>query len=461
MKKKYELKFLDDVSDIQEANAAAARMMASAPKAEVDPEKATARQELISWWKQDVLRRSTALVVGAGAIGNETLKNLALMGFGYIIVCDLDHVSNSNLSRTVLFTADDIGKQKAVIASERYKAMNVEPTAEADYFDGNICSDLGLGVFNHVDVVIGCLDNQHTRFEVNRRCNLLKIPYIDAGIGQLSWQVSLSHHPYSPCWACAQSAAATEEAVNFERHSCDVTKAKNAAAGHAPTVQVASSMVSALQVQEVIKFLTRRAWDEEHGADALVTPATPPAVQFGGAYRFDGISNTFVYTSYRHRDTCKDHYSYDEVIQTEISADWTLQQLFDYASQRFGGRYYLSRRSDCTYQKAGFVTTGYCNHCGKPISIFKNQHILTNDDLYCDECPHVKNQNSNAEEKITFYDDEAPEIMSLTLNEIGVPYMHIIELYDLDDPSRMLALELTGDMAKVMPALYKRDSDNA
>ena len=66
------------------------------------------RAKLISWWSQEVVSNSKILVVGAGATGNETLKNLALLGVGKIFICDMDTVSISNLSRTVLFSADDV-----------------------------------------------------------------------------------------------------------------------------------------------------------------------------------------------------------------------------------------------------------------------------------------------------------------------------------------------------------------
>jgi adenylyltransferase/sulfurtransferase len=53
----------------------------------------------ISWWQQEVVRGATVLVVGAGALGNEVLKNLALMGIGNILVADFDTIEDSNLRR--------------------------------------------------------------------------------------------------------------------------------------------------------------------------------------------------------------------------------------------------------------------------------------------------------------------------------------------------------------------------
>ena len=73
----------------------------------------------ISWWQQEVVRNATVMVVGAGALGNEVLKNLALMGIGNILICDFDTIEDSNLSRSVLFRTTDRGRRKVDAAAER------------------------------------------------------------------------------------------------------------------------------------------------------------------------------------------------------------------------------------------------------------------------------------------------------------------------------------------------------
>ena len=71
------------------------------------------RQTLITWWDQARVARTRILVVGAGALGNEILKLLALIGSGDTLVYDPDLIERSNLSRSVLFRQADEGLTKA------------------------------------------------------------------------------------------------------------------------------------------------------------------------------------------------------------------------------------------------------------------------------------------------------------------------------------------------------------
>src|SRR5256885_1731373 len=116
-----------------------------APESLAEPaENRFERFKLIGWWDQSRLSRARVVVVGAGALGNEIVKNLALLGVGNLFIADMDRIENSNLSRSVLYREADSGAAKADTAAKA--ARSIYPEIHAHAFHGNVVYDLGLGV---------------------------------------------------------------------------------------------------------------------------------------------------------------------------------------------------------------------------------------------------------------------------------------------------------------------------
>src|SRR5215203_7171615 len=105
------------------------RITAGDLRSDQQPDGRFDRFKLIGWWDQARLARAKVLVIGAGALGNEIIKNLALLGVGNVLVADMDRIENSNLSRSVLYRANDNGQLKATAAANAtrgiYPDMNV------------------------------------------------------------------------------------------------------------------------------------------------------------------------------------------------------------------------------------------------------------------------------------------------------------------------------------------------
>jgi molybdopterin-synthase adenylyltransferase len=394
------------------------------------------RQERISGWNQQKLRDAKVLVFGAGAIGNETLKNLALLGIGNIYVVDFDTISTSNLSRTVLFRKADKGKIKAEVAAIRTKELALEETVNIHWFHGDAVWELGTGIFRSVDLVLGCLDNVETRFAINRRCWLANTPWIDAGIYELGGSVSVFIPPEAPCYECGASKQQLEAAR--KRYSCDDFKRTLLDEGKMPTVQVTSSIISAIQVQEAVKLLCGQK------------------VESGKKIYFQGRVNDFDVLTLIKNDNCDGHTTYPEVISLQLKNSISLKEFLTFVSvaELSGSGATLDFRADLT-----FVKSISCKSCGKNIELNKPRFRIFDMETICADCSkqgvaiHNKALNEQVASKTTIsefsLEQTSEDLLYMSMWELGVPYCHVVSVRDKHDRYKYYELSLDNPFTHV------------
>src|SRR5215469_10084030 len=228
------------------------------------------RFRLIGWWDQEKLRHARVLVIGAGALGNEILKNLALLGFANIAIVDMDTIEASNLSRSVLYRESDIGRSKADAAADGVR--NIFAEAKVQAITADAVHGLGLGVFGWADIVLAGLDNREARLWINRACWKMKKPWVDGAIEGINGVARVFVPGTPPCYEC--TLGETDWAILNKRMSCNLLLLENEPAGKIATTPTISSIIAGLQVQEAVKLL--------HGLPVLA----------GRGFIFEGLNHT-------------------------------------------------------------------------------------------------------------------------------------------------------------------------
>ncbi|KAK5060103.1 hypothetical protein LTR84_009987 [Exophiala bonariae] len=164
------------------------------------PREKLARQSLGSAHK--LIKESKVLLVGAGGIGCELLKNLVLTGFGEIHIIDLDTIDLSNLNRQFLFRQEHIKKPKAVVAKEVAQKFNPNVKLVAQH--ANIKDkQFNLEWFSSFNIVFNALDNMDARRHVNKMCLAVDVPLIESGTTGFKGQVQVIKKGKTACYDCS------------------------------------------------------------------------------------------------------------------------------------------------------------------------------------------------------------------------------------------------------------------
>lgn len=280
---------------------------------------------LLSWFKKEKVKNARVLVAGAGALGNEVVKNLALFGIGHIYVVDFDQIELSNLTRSVLFREEDAYSHafKADIVAKR--AMEINPQIKVTPIVGNLFSEVGFGLYKTVDVVIGCLDSRIARYQLNRLCMRAGKTWIDGSIENMTGAVRV----YTPGISCYECGLSREEFNNIMlRTGCADVVRTQGKAGRIATTPISASIIGAMQVQEAIKVIhqpTQEGGDRPDGEDSQ---RVGWKTLQGKMLRYEGMTNTMnIYKFASWKSNCPAHERWDNITQgIDLSAKNTVAE---------------------------------------------------------------------------------------------------------------------------------------
>lgn len=378
------------------------------------------RLRRISWWDQERLKASKILVIGAGALGNEILKNLALLGVGHVFVADMDLIENSNLSRSILYREKDDGERKAEIAAAR--ARDIYPDINAHWFHGNVVYQLGLGVYGWADLVIAGLDNREARLQVNRNCFKANTPWIDGATEILQGVVRVFVPPAGPCYECTMSEADWQ--VLKQRHGCAGMQAEEMQLGRVPTTPTTSSIVAGLECQEAVKML--------HGLEVLS----------GRGMVFNGMTYDVYVVRYQAKEDCLSHETYEQVVPLDRSAHHTTaSEMLDIARSQLGDEAVLEFNHE-------ILVSFHCASCQTSEDVFRPLGSVPERTARCPKCERMREVRS------VQTIDGSEDFLDRTLAETGVPpFDYVMGRVGL----AQIAFELSGDAAAVLGPLYQKE----
>lgn len=213
-----------------------------------------ARISVIDGFERNFLSNLNILVIGAGAIGNEVIKNLALFGIGSVTIVDFDTIEIHNLTRSIFFRENDVGKNKADIVATR--ASDVSKETVFTSINGDFWASISIEELQKFDGIICAVDNFEARIRINTLAKLSNTLMINTGIDHRF--VSVETFPFNlddecACYECSIPATVYEKIS--ARYSCGWIKKIYQEKQVIPTTSITASAVGSLAVSQLFQCL--------------------------------------------------------------------------------------------------------------------------------------------------------------------------------------------------------------
>ena len=156
---------------------------------------------------QQRIRDAHVALIGVGGLGCAAAQYLVSSGIGKLTLCDFDTVTESNLSRQILYRASDLGRVKVEAAMETLQNLN--PETELESIARRMTGRDMQKLIPTCNLVIDASDNYGTRLAVNRSCLRLEKPWIMAACIRMEGQIMFLRPDLADqaCYRCAYGEA--------------------------------------------------------------------------------------------------------------------------------------------------------------------------------------------------------------------------------------------------------------
>ena len=249
------------------------------------------RQKRIVGWDQSKISNATVMVVGAGATGNELIKNLVLTGVGKLVLVDYDIIQKSNLNRCVLFNMGKFLENQYKVDAVKDACNMLNPETEIITLKEDL-NDIDKNYYKKSNVICSCVDNIEARLQSNNYAYYYGIPFIDSGIDEFygTVQAVYSEVKDAACMQCGVSGMDLD--LMWKKYSCtgqEIESDNGETIGKMATIITTTAIIGGIQSQQVIKFLLGLDYFKENGEWS--PNIGEPLV--GKQLNYNGLTNTF------------------------------------------------------------------------------------------------------------------------------------------------------------------------
>jgi molybdopterin/thiamine biosynthesis adenylyltransferase len=385
-------------------------------------------RERLTGYEPERLAESVALVVGAGALGQNVALDLALAGIGEIRIVDRDVFESHNRTRSPLFPLpaeqERFGSKKAPAVANKLRPLMTAARPVVRY-SHNWIQALGDGAFTDVSVVLACVDRPSARAYLSDKTRLHSIPLIEAGFH--GPDLSLSCFPEvhgddartAPCWRCSHQETGDEEGL----FSCLAYAKQADALGFIPAIQNAAATLAGLQAEAAILSLHEQLASplEFRAVDLNIRTGESRVIKLSTDPACPGIHRSLETTP----------------VQLKTTADDKAETLLQELSDRLAGEarielapplVWAANCSDCTRMTAArcrmweWAMNRRCRECGGPIPISPENAGDTPQIIYY--------LDANADE----------EILNSSCAALGFPRLGLLEAAGPDHHTQLFQL---------------------